>query len=267
MGTSLGRMFDLRHDASGLLTESLPLFDDGLPAHFGGRILAQALSAAASTVPAYLRPHSIHANFVDAGRPGIPSTYDVTQVRDGRLFATRVVAVRQGERAVLHASVSFHGVESGEEWGLAGEPAEPFGSNGLGMEQLATPIGEFEVRLPDGVSEGGWPRHPFWIRSRERLGDDPAVHASVLAYVSDMGIVWAARGAGTEQMLVFRLASLDHALWLHVPARADEWLQFSAEPVVNYGGRGLARGQIRTADGRLVASVAQEALLRPPTIR
>jgi acyl-CoA thioesterase-2 len=256
-------MLELAPDASGTLAETPPLFDDGLPAHFGGRILAQALHAAGLTVERRLAPHALHATFVEAGRPCVRSTYDVDEVRDGRSFATRAIAVRQGGAVVLQAMVSFHVEEPGERWGLESDPVPlPRGVSG-DRDQLASPLMRFDVRVPSGISVSGWPRHPFWIRSTEALGDDPRVHAAIIAYISDMGLAWTSRGRGPVGELDFRLASLDHALWLHAAARADEWLYFEAEPVVNVGARGLARGRLRTADGGLIASMTQEALLRP----
>ena len=100
------------------------------------------------------------------------------------------------------------------------------------------------------------------MRTRGPVGDDPALHACLIAYLSDMGVVASARAPGSS-VPQFAGASLDHALWFHRPARADEWLLFSVEPVTNHGARGLARGTLHTESGVLVASVAQEALLRP----
>jgi acyl-CoA thioesterase-2 len=104
--------------------------------------------------------------------------------------------------------------------------------------------------------------HPFWVRAREPLPDEPGLHAAVLTFISDMGVVGSARAPGSSLPHRFMGASLDHAVWFHRPARADEWLLFSVEPASNAGARGLARGTIHTRDGVLVASVAQEALLR-----
>ena len=100
------------------------------------------------------------------------------------------------------------------------------------------------------------------MKTRRPLPDDAALHACVLAFISDMGVVGSARAPGSTLPAQFIGASLDHAMWFHRPARADAWLLFSVEPVSNFGSRGLARGTMHTADGVLVASIAQEALLR-----
>jgi acyl-CoA thioesterase-2 len=104
--------------------------------------------------------------------------------------------------------------------------------------------------------------HPFWVRTAEALPDDPKLHVCALAFMSDMGVVGSARSPVSTLPPMFMGASLDHAVWFHRPVRADQWLLFSVDPVTNYGGRGLARGTFHTEDGVLVASIAQEALLR-----
>lgn len=117
--------------------------------------------------------------------------------------------------------------------------------------------------MVDPPGEGEFPiAHPYWIRMAVPVGDDPALHACVIAYLSDMGVVSSARAPGSPRRLATAV-TLDHALWFHRPPRADRWLLYSVDPVTNHGARGLARGTLHTEDGTLLASVAQEALLRP----
>jgi len=120
----------------------------------------------------------------------------------------------------------------------------------------------FDIRPAAGRSPMGFALHPFWVRVRDALPDDPSVHACCLAFMSDMGVVGSAR-APTSTAVPFTGASLDHAMWFHRPTRADQWLLFDVEPVSNFGSRALARGTMHTRDGVLVASITQEALLRP----
>jgi acyl-CoA thioesterase-2 len=121
----------------------------------------------------------------------------------------------------------------------------------------------FDIRPLSGPDPSGIPVvHPFWVRVRGPVGDDPALHASLLAFLSDMGVVRSARAPGSTAA-PFAGASLDHAMWFHRPARADEWMLFSVEPVSNFGARGLAQGTLHDHAGVRIASIAQEALLRP----
>ena len=252
--------------AQGVFTEGAVRFRDGLPNMYGGHVLAHALwSALLTTDMGVVRPHSLHAHFVEAARPETPLLAHVSKVRDGRSFALRRVDVVQSGRTVLLATVSSHREEPGDSW-PAPRRLDPPPEAG-GHLELATPLAPFDVRAPNGSSEFGWPRHPFWVRSRTDLPDDGCLHAAVLAYISDAGLVWASRGAGTRELPEYRLASLDHALWIHRPPRVDTWLRFDAQPVVNEGARSLTRASLIDEDGQLVATVVQEALLRPPRTR
>jgi len=239
--------------------------DEGLPALFGGRLLAQALRAAGLTRRGqHQYPNSMHVQFLQAGQPGVPVSYQVERIRDGRSFANRVVIARQQSRAILTASVSFHVFEEAEVWPETVPPL-PLAVDCPAMPPgLVRPMQGFDLLAPHGLSEAGWVRHPFWIKTRESPGDDLMVHACLLAYISDMGHVWGSRGRGTGGMDSFTLASLDHALWFHRPVRADDWLWVDVRPIVNYGGRGFGIGEIRDQQGILLASVAQESLQRPP---
>jgi acyl-CoA thioesterase II len=249
--------------AGGQFTEGEHRYRDGLPNMYGGHVLAHAVwSALMTTDPAHLLPHSVHAHFVEAARPGEVLVADVERVRDGRSFALRAASIRQAGRLVMLATVSSHVAEAGDTWPEA--ERDPGSPPRWSNPDVATPLAGFDVRTELGLSEMGWPRHPVWIKAATPLPDDPRLHAALLAYVSDAGLVWASRGAGTRQLTSYRLASLDHALWIHRPHRMDAWLRFDAQPVVNQGARGLTRGSFTDQRGRLVASVVQETLIRPP---
>lgn len=257
----LSRLAPVRAEGD-VFVEGAPRFDDGLPSMYGGRVLAHAVwSALMATDVERFQPHALHAHFVGAARPDQVLEATVSRSRDGRAFVLRAVSVAQAGRLVMVATVSSHVDESGDSWPAAEEPWVPPPAT---AHVLATPLAGFDVRAPGGASELGWPRHPLWIRSSESLPDDPRLHAALLTYVSDAGLVWASRGLGTAELPTYRLASLDHALWIHRPPRMDAWLRFDAEAIVNEGARGLTRGWFTDQDGRLVATVMQESLIRPP---
>ena len=232
---------------------------------FGGQVAAQSLRAACLTVGEGRLPHSLHAYFIRPGTPGEPLRLEVQRTRDGRAFSTRHVTAAQGGKPIFEMIASFHDPEPGFDWQGVPRPDAP------PPEELAAPDFPALVRHPSGFEfrvvkpprPYGFPLpHPFWIRYREPLGDDPALHACVITYLSDMAVVSSARAPGSPRELAAAV-TLDHAMWFHRPARVDEWLLFSVDPVSNFGARGLARGALHTRDGVLVASIAQEALLRP----
>jgi acyl-CoA thioesterase II len=238
---------------------------DGPGRLFGGQVASQALRAATLTVDADRPPHSLHAYFIRPGRPGPPLVLEVERTRDGRSFTTRHVTAEQDGEPIFNLTASFHAAEEGDDWQL---PA-PAGVPGPGEIELTSPLQRFaslmplDIRPVHPVPEGEWPVfHPMWIRTGGPLPDDPVLHRCVIAFMSDMGVVGSARAPASTLPKTFMGASLDHAVWFHRPARADEWLLFSVEPVTNSGARGLARGTFHTEDGVLVASIAQEALLR-----
>ena len=239
--------------------------EGGPPRLFGGQVASQALRAATLTVAPERPPHSLHAYFVRPGRPGSPLTLRVERTRDGRSFTTRTVTASQGGRPILILAASFHGDEEGDDWHLPAPTGVPRPDDLPEPEPALrqfTLISPFDVRPVRG-REAHEPAlvHPFWIRTRDRLPDDPLLHACVLTYISDLAVVGGAFAPGVDR--THRTgASLDHAVWFHRPARADGWLLFSVDPASNHGGRGLARGTLHTASGVLVASMAQEALLR-----
>ncbi|MGJ7606000.1 acyl-CoA thioesterase II [Variovorax sp. RKNM96] len=255
--------------------------DIGTPAVFGGQVLGQSLAAASLTVGADRPVHSMHAYFLLPGEHA-PIEYSVDRVRDGRSFTTRHVVARQGERIIFEMSASFQTVDDGVEHQLAMPEVE--GPEGLVSEldqRLA--LGD---RLPERWRIKGLEPHgieyrrveaddlltpivrpsesAIWMRAIAPLPDDPVVHRALLAYASDHGLL---RAAMLPHGLSFmsgqvRPASLDHAMWFHRDFRMDDWLLYVLDSPSASGARGLCRGSLFTRDGRLVASTAQEGMLR-----
>jgi acyl-CoA thioesterase-2 len=250
---------------------------------YGGQVIGQALVAACRTVDVAGRPpHSLHAYFLLGGDPKAPIIYDVDRIRDGRSFTTRrVVAIQHGE-AIFSMSVSFHRDEPGlthqatmpdvpapaelmresKTWAgmlpMMPEPVRRYYERARPIELMPVELDRYLGRkFPDG-------RVHVWLRAAERLPDEPAIHQCVLAYASDMMLLDSAlsphgRTAFEPSIMA---ASLDHALWFHRPFRADEWLLYAQDTPNLSGARGFSRGAVFAADGTLVASVAQEGLLR-----
>lgn len=238
---------------------------DGPSRLFGGQVASQALRAAAATVDPARAPHSLHAYFIRPGRPGPALRLQVERTRDGRSFTTRQVTASQDGEPIFVLAASFHAPEEGDDWQLPAPTDVPGPDDAGGKSPFSAfaSMSPFELRPVRSTPPGEWPVfHPFWVKTAETLPDDPVLHLSVIAFMSDMGVVGSARAPVATRPKMFMGASLDHAVWFHRPARADEWLLFSVDPVTNHGARGLARGTFHTADGVLVASIAQEALLR-----
>lgn len=248
---------------------------------FGGQVLAQALVAAQRTVEG-AGAHSMHAYFLLGGDPSIPIVYDVERVRDGRSFATRRTVAIQHGRPIFIMSVSFHREEAGLEHQLdldivVPAPEEVPGIGELPEEVLArlpAPVRNYWLRprpielKPIGLGERhAAPRRAVWFRANGRLPDEDGLHRAVLAYASDMTLLEATTLVHGASVLgeTLQAASLDHALWLHRPFRADDWLLYAQDSPSAAGARGLARGLVYDRAGRLVASVAQEGLIRPIT--
>lgn len=246
---------------------------------FGGQVLAQALVAAQRTVEE-AGAHSMHAYFLVGGDPKVPITYEVERVRDGRSFSTRRTVAIQHGRPIFIMSVSFHREEAGLEHQLDLDMDVPAPEDVPGIADMSE---EARARLPAPV-QAYWerprpielkpvglgerretPRRAVWFRSAGALPDDPGLHRAVLAYASDMTLLEATTVVHGESVLgtSMQAASLDHALWLHRPFRVDEWLLYAQDSPSASGARGMARGLIYDRSGRLVASVAQEGLIRP----
>ncbi|GJE29708.1 acyl-CoA thioesterase [Methylobacterium organophilum] len=255
----------------------------GWPRVFGGQVVAQALVAATRTVPESRPPHSLHAYFLLGGDPKVPIDYEVERIRDGGSFTTRRVKALQGERAIFAMSVSFHAAEEGFEHAfpiadIPGPDDLPDAREAMtGSDAILPPavlayftktwpiaLRPVEVeRYRDRTPRA--PRFHVWLKADGPLPDDPAVHRAVLAYASDMTLLDATLIAHGRTVFDadIQSASLDHALWFHRPFRADDWLLYVQDSPSAAGGRGFARGTLYDRAGRLVASVAQEGLIRP----
>jgi acyl-CoA thioesterase-2 len=264
-----------------------PIGEDAYRAHnpqrgpwtrvFGGQVAAQAVRAAQLTVPDDRAIHSLHAYFLRPGRVGEPIDLHVERPRDGRSFTTRYVAAVQQQEVIFDAIVSFHVREDGPEFQVPIAPDAPSPEESPEPEMPPEFRGRMRSMMPFDMRElGAQPPEagPYrstrrvWFRTSGRLPDDPAIHACVLAFASDMGVVMAARspvaGEDTwETFTRFMTASLDHAVWFHRPVRADEWVLMDLRAISNSGARGLAMGTMHTREGVLAVSIAQEALIRP----
>jgi len=231
----------------------------GGPRLFGGHVAAQALAAAAATVDADRVPHVLHATFLRVGRSRLPVQYDVERTRDGRSFSTRRVIAVQHD-VVFEMTAGFHTPESGIDWyPPAPAPPSPDDLPSLPPRLDRPSTGFFEIR-PLTPSASGFSLPPYWIRAREPLGGDEITARCVLTFMSDMGIVAAARAPLPDPPAA--AVSLNHAVWFHRPFVADQWHLFSADPATNNGALGLAAGSFRREDGAVIATVMQEGLLR-----
>jgi acyl-CoA thioesterase-2 len=248
---------------------------------FGGQVLGQALTAASYTVEGR-RVHSLHAYFLVGGDVGAPIVYEVELARDGKSFSNRrVVAIQHGQ-PIFNMTASFQVPEEGLEH--AAEMPKVPGPEGLPdvrelpadvvekvpekMRRFLTHDRPFEFRPVEPIQVIAPPRaapvRHIWVKTVDKLPDDADLHRNVLAYVSDYQLVSTAtlpHGIHFAEGNV-QLASLDHAMWFHRPFRADEWLLYAMESPNASGGRGMALGRFFTRDGALVASTAQEGVVR-----
>ncbi len=248
---------------------------------FGGQVICQALVAATRTVDGR-GAHSLHAYFLRPGNPAVPIVYEVDRIRDGKSFTTRrVVAIQQGE-AIFSMSASFQVEEGGFEHQApmpdVPPPEELMSETDLMQQFMAVapepirrywqrerPIEMRPVSLQRYVGRRGLPPvQNVWVRTKGPLPDDMDVHRCVLAYASDLLLVDTSLMPHGRHVFDpdMQVASLDHAMWFHQPFRADDWLLYALDSPAAAGGRGFNRGSLFTRDGRLVASVAQEGLIR-----
>ncbi|WP_203335688.1 acyl-CoA thioesterase [Nocardioides limicola] len=249
---------------------------------FGGQVAAQALLAATKTVGAEHAVHSLHSYFLLPGDTAVPIVYDVERLRDGRTFTTRRVVARQHGRPIFYMTANFQSHEEGlEHQDVMPDVIAPEEALDLGKifaergADAATGKWEREWAALDvryvGNSERGLdpdPRHPaqarLWIRVDGRLSDDRVQHVAAFTYASDMTLISATlvpHGLHVSSPGM-QAASLDHSIWFHRPFRADEWWLYDQVSPSASGGRGLALARVFTADGTLVATVAQEGLIR-----
>jgi acyl-CoA thioesterase II len=250
---------------------------------FGGQVLGQALSAATQTIAETNRHvHSLQAYFLRPGDATVPITYDVDRIRDGASFTTRRVVAHQSGQAIFQCAASFQADESGFEHADA-MPDHP-GPEGLDTERamwlqhanqlpepirvIATAERPIELRPTNPVDlfspQATPPSHAVWMRASGPLPDDPSLHRYLLAYSSDFSLVTTALRPHAANWIDPRLqvASIDHCMWFHRPFRMDDWLLHIMHSPSASGGRGLVRGSIFSRSGTLVATTAQEGLIR-----
>jgi acyl-CoA thioesterase-2 len=242
---------------------------------YGGHIVAQALRAAATTVDADLEAHSLRAYFIRRGDHDEPVRYEVDRIRNGRSFATRRVVARQAVGAILNLEASFQRAEDSPGVttvslpdGLPGPDELPGSSWSAAFDRRFVPDG----RVPADARTGAG-RSMAWLRTTEDLGDDHLLHRCAFAYLSDdlpTDAVIRVHPVAKEQRAAsaesgewnFFSASLDHTIWFHLPFRADRWHLHDFSCHGYHGSRGLSLGHIFDEDGRHVATVAQEVLVR-----
>jgi acyl-CoA thioesterase-2 len=248
---------------------------------FGGQVIAQGLMSAAETVDPGRAPHALHACFLRGGDEDHPIDYRVERDFDGGSFSNRRVVAIQKDRPILTLSCSFHITEDGlsHQDAMPDVPApETLPSEAGRIEALGDQVPEMwrhfiatrpvEMRpVEDWTPIRPAPREPrrrIWFRLGAGLGDDPRLHRAALAYVSDMALLSTAIQPHGVSWLTpgFQSASLDHALWLHADARMDDWLLYDTDSPWAGGARGFNRGRLFTREGKLIASTAQEGLIR-----
>jgi len=256
--------------------------DLGFGSVFGGQVLGQALSAAYQTIQSDRKAHSLHAYFLRMGDANKPIIYDVDCIRDGKSFTTRrVVAIQKGN-AIFNMSASFQIDEPGFDH-QDKAPKIP-GPEGIESElELAMAVAD---KIPKSIREkilckkpiefrpvnpidpfSPEKREPFgytWFRAIDKMPDDFRVHQYMLAYASDFGLVTTSLYPHGHSYWErdMQVASLDHALWFHRDFRMDEWLLYVMTSPNAYKAKGLNNGKIYTKEGKLVASVSQEGLIR-----
>jgi acyl-CoA thioesterase-2 len=253
---------------------------------FGGQVISQSLVAAQRTVEPERHVHSLHCYFMLPGDPSVPIIYEVDRIRDGGSFTTRRVVAIQHGRAIFSLAASFHVEEQGVEHQLPMPPNVP------PPEELKTQhelLSESTLEIPEPIRKF-WarerplevkpvniehytsrdplpPRQKVWMRMTGDVPDDRPLQSAILAYLSDMTLLDTANFAHGRTGFDARIqmASLDHAMWFHRPHALNDWLLYSQDSPNMIGSRGFSRGLLYSRDGHLVASVAQEGLIRQRT--
>lgn len=274
------RLLDLERNGADLFVGPRPR-RSALEKTYGGQLVGQALVAAARTVDDCRPAHSLHGLFLAAGNPTEPVTHEVARVRDGRSFSLRTVSSRQGGREVFRLTASFQPVEEGLAHQLK-MPVVPSpgdvptlhevmrSSSSLEHEEWRAEWAGVELRyIPDNLARSTNGEGPgvqqLWVRVNGALPDDAALHRHVIAYLSDLTLLSTSllpHGIMLGSAELPR-ATLNHSVWFHQDARADEWLLVDQRSPWAGGARGLSFAAIYTADGAHVASLAQEGLIRP----
>jgi acyl-CoA thioesterase-2 len=253
--------------------------DIGSPQVFGGQVLGQALTAATATIE-HRMVHSLHAYFLRRGDFNSPIVYEVDRAWDGKHFATRRVIAIQHGRQIFNMSASFQAPEDGLDH-QAQMPAVPSPES---LPDQATIYAQAAAQAPESVRrvlerkrpfefkpvqppdfmrlKPGLPHKQVWFRAVDTLPDEQALHRCLLAYVSDFHLLDTALNPHVVPLDKLVVASIDHAMWFHRDLRIDDWLLYALDSPSASGARGFTRGSIFTRDGKLVASVAQEGLIR-----
>lgn len=283
--TELNHILDLEQIEENIFRGRSP--DVGWQRVFGGLVVSQSLVACTRTIPSR-PPHSLHGYFLLPGDPAAPIIYEVDRLRDGHSFATRRCTAIQHGRPIFTMAASFQAVEQGLTHAVA-MPEVPHPESLPTEQQMIDRFGAFlpegvrryfdrprplELRpvdlgryQPDRSGPAPDPVQRIWMRITGPLGEDEALHRAALAYMSDMTLLDTSLVAHRRSLFDphLQVASLDHALWFHRPFRADEWLLYTQDSPSSHAARGFTRGLIYTLDGVLVASVAQEGLIRERT--
>jgi acyl-CoA thioesterase-2 len=243
---------------------------------FGGQVVAQCLMAANETVAGALTAHSLHAYFLRAGDPSTPIDFEVDPIRDGRSFSTRRVVARQSGEAIFNTSISYHQDEDGVSHcfdmpeldaprteaddlsGFRGFTTKPGDPNLIDLYQIE------RQRVTEYLAESQPPIGRSWFRAVGPLPEDTAAHQAALVMISDYSLLSTVfyPHPYTNPIKHFMAASLDHAIWFHHPGKMDEWVLYDCDTPRAGGGRGFSRGFLWAQDGTLLASTAQESLMR-----
>lgn len=275
-------LLDLEQLEVGLFRGSQPA-ESSLTRVFGGQVAAQAVMAAQRTVPDGRHIHSLHAYFLLGGDPSIPIVYDVEDVRDGGSFTTRRVAARQHGNTIFYMTASFQKLEDGwDHHDAMPQVTAPQDTVPLAdviaavsperVEEWRREWSSFDLRYvgdnraEDDTTRGSVPAvQRLWFRADGTLPDSQHVHNAAFTYISDfslLGVALLPHGVIIGSPKV-QPASLDHVIWFHRPIRADQWLLYDQTSPSASGARGLSTARVFTEDGTLVATVAQEGLIRP----
>jgi len=261
----------------------------GLPRVFGGQVLGQALNAAVRTIEEDRRPHSLHAYFLRPGDLTRPIIYEVDPIRDGRSFSTRRVVAKQKGKAIFNASISFQIIEDGfshqmdlpsyivgpenilpdiEHVKKLAENDPSISIETLNRKSLLFSQDVIDIRTPalyKVVKPGEYdPEFGFWFKFNDAIGDDPITHRTLLAFISDkalmsVGMMPHMWNRDTHRMIG---ASLDHAMWFHSEIRVNQWIYYHIDSPRAARARDFGRGSFYSQDGELIASTAQEGLIR-----
>jgi acyl-CoA thioesterase-2 len=249
---------------------------------FGGQVLAQAIAAAYRTVDPAQELHSLHAYFLRPGDWKTPILYEVDRIRDGRSFGTRRVVAIQHGRAIFNLASSWQKREPGLEHALPMPDVPPpealrgdreifaeLARTQPDVRRYAFRFEAIECKQVERILQSDQAAHPpykhTWLRAREPLPDNPELHLALLGYMSDLDFMSTSMLPHGRNLMrdMVQGASLDHSMWFHRPFRADEWLLFAKESPNAGGARGFVRGQFYNRAGELVATAAQECLIRP----